>query len=165
MLGSNAHILGIGRLAFVASLLLLPYTAVSEELPGGLCIYKGYTDIELARYAPDQSGAFSLSFLHSVSLTPVVDVYEIRSAGLHQVAEIFEAHGAGLPSFAGDVGEIGWRFEEGKFVLEMDRQFHRIQLRIQHEYLNTLHIADQTITLADFDAKSLGLQICGKRGD
>ncbi|WP_157891246.1 DUF1850 domain-containing protein [Phaeobacter porticola] len=164
-MGSNAHTLGTWRLAFAAGLLLLPHAAASEAAGDNLCIYKGYTDTELARYAPGQSGAFSLSFLHSVSLTPVVDIYELRPAGIHQVAEVFEAHGAGLPSFAGDVGETGWRFENGKFVLEMDRQFDRIQLRIQREYLNTLHIADQTITLADLDAKSIGLQICGKRGD
>ncbi|WP_281953670.1 DUF1850 domain-containing protein [Pseudophaeobacter arcticus] len=138
---------------------------MSDAADDTLCIYQGYTDTELARYAPDQSGAFSLSFLHSVSLTSVIDVYEIRPAGIHQIAEIFETHGAGLPSFVGDVGETGWRFENGKFVVDMDRQFQRIQLRIQREYLNTLHISDQKIILADLDAKSIGLQICAKRGD
>lgn len=165
VLGSNAHKFGTWRLAFLAGLLLLPHAAASEAAVDNLCIYQGYTDTVLARYSPDRSGVFSLSFVHSVSLTPVVDVYEIRPAGIHQVAEIFEAHGAGLPSFAGDVGETGWRFENGKFVVEMDREFQRIQLRIQREYLNTLHIAEQKIILADFDANSIGLQICGKWGD
>lgn len=145
----------------MAGLLLLPQPGKSEQSADDLCVFQGHTGIELARYATDHSRSFSLSFLHSVSLTPVVDHYEIRAAVIHQTAEVFETHGAGLPSFAGDVGETGWRMEDGKFVLEMDRQFQRIQLRIQREYLNSLQINDQNVTLADFDATSIGLAVCG----
>jgi len=155
----------VWRAAILAVLLALPSVARAEAIAGDLCIYRGYTDEELARFPADRTGRFSLSFLHSVSLTPVVDRYEIRPTGIHQTAEIFEAHGAGLPSFAGDVGETGWHSEDGKFVLEMDRQFHRIQLRIQREYLNALLIGNRNIVLADFGAGAIGIEICAKRGD
>ncbi len=144
----------------MAGLLLLPQPGKSDQIADYLCVYQGRTDTELARYATDHSRSFSLSFLHSVSLTPVVDHYEIRATAIHQTAEVFETHGAGLPSFTGDVGETGWRMEDDKFVLEMDRQFRRIQLRIQREYLNSLQINDQNVTLADFGANSIGLGVC-----
>lgn len=152
----------VWRLTLAVGLLALSQGASAESPERKLCIYEGYTDNELARYSPDQTGGFSLSFVHSVSLTPVLDTYEIRQSGIHQTAEIFEAHGAGLPSFAGDVGQTGWHSQNGKFVLEMDRQFSRIQLRIQREYLNTLHIAHQELILADLEAGSVGLEICAK---
>lgn len=165
VLGSNRHPLRAWRPAILSGLLALPSAGQSAPAASDLCIYQGYTDKELARYTPDLTGSFSLSFVHSVSLTPVVDHYEIRPSGIHQTAEVFEAHGAGLPSFAGDVGTTGWHRRDGKFVLTMDRKFPRIQLRIQRTYFNTLHIADQDITLADFGTNSIGLKICEAGGD
>lgn len=160
MLDSKPHPFRAWRLALLAGLLALPHITHGAYAAGSLCLYQGYTDKELARYATDHSGSFSLSFLHSVSLTPVVDHYDIKPGGIHQTAEVFEAHGAGLPSFADDIGATGWHRRDGKFILEMDRHFPRIQLRIQREYLNTLHIANQSITLADFGTNSIGLKIC-----
>ncbi|MBK0326110.1 DUF1850 domain-containing protein [Rhodobacteraceae bacterium F11138] len=164
-MGSKPHPAESFRLAFLAGLLLVSQPAKSAQAADYLCLYQGRTDTEVARYATDPGGRFSLSFIHSVSLTPVVDHYEIKATGIHQTAEVFEAHGAGLPSFAGDVGETGWRLEDGKFVLEMDRQFQRIQLRIQREYLNSLQIAGQEIVLADLGANAIGIEVCGNSGN
>lgn len=93
-------------------------------------------------------------------MTPVVDVYRLDSAGVVQTAEIFQAHGAGLPSFAGDIGEQGLRHEDGKFILDMARQFDDIRVRVQKEYNNTLHIGTQSIQLADLGAGVLILFPC-----
>lgn len=160
MFQSKLTVFGTRWLAFMASLFILSASVEAGRSRGELCLFEGYSDQEIARYSVDSEGTFSLSFIHSVSLTPVVDIYEIKSTGIHQIAEMFEAHGAGLPSFAGDVGAKGWRRQDGKFVLDMDRQFDRIQLRIQREYLNILHLSDQDITLADFGASRLGIAIC-----
>ena len=88
----------------------------------------------------------------------------MRSSGIHQIAEIFETHSAGLPSFAGDVGTTKWRQQDGKFILEMDRQFTRIQVRVQREYLNSLHLGKLVIILADLKAKVLGIEMCENEG-
>lgn len=149
----------------MVALLLLSAPSGADGIEDEICLYEGYSDRELARYALGASGSFSLSFIHSVSLTPVTDIYEIRPTGIHQVAEVFEAHGAGLPSFAGDIGATEWHRENGKFILEMDRQFDRIQLRIQREYRNRLHAGEQEITLADFGADVVGMEICADEGD
>ena len=127
---------------------------------GQLCLAAGSDARTVARYDTGPGNQFSLSFIHSVSMTPVIDVYRLDTTGLVQTAEIFQSHGAGLPSFAGDIGEQGWRHEEGKFILDMARQFDRIRVRVQKEYKNTLHIGAQSIQLADLDAGVLTLSPC-----
>ena len=67
-----------------------PYLAVSQ-FPGGR---------ELMRIHLDGEPGFSLSFIHSVSQTRVVDLYQVRGRDIVQTAERFKAHGAGLPSAA-----------------------------------------------------------------
>ncbi|WP_417455564.1 DUF1850 domain-containing protein [Kiloniella sp.] len=146
------------------SLFFLSAPSGADNPVRNLCLYDGYSNRELVRYTLDESHKFSLSFIHSATLTPVMDIYEVRSSGIHQIAEIFETHSAGLPSFAGDVGTIKWRQQDGKFILEMDRQFTRIQLRVQREYLNSLHLGEFVITLADLKAKVLGIEMCENEG-
>jgi len=162
VLESNSSSLKNLWLAFWASLFVLPTPAGAETSGLNLCIYDKYSNIELARYPLTQDNRFKLSFIHSVSLTPVTDIYLARPFEIHQISEEFESHGAGLPSFAGDVGATGWQQRNGKFIIEMNRTFSRIQLRVQREYRNTLHIAEQDIILADYDASLIGIEVCAE---
>jgi hypothetical protein len=132
----------------------------ADASAGQLCLSDPKTNIEIVRYTTGPDQTFSLSFIHSVSLTPVVDEYVLRSEMIIQTREIFEAHGAGLPSFDNDVGATGWQFEDGKFILEMVRPFDQMRIRIQHEYKNALHIAGQDIDLSQFDSSVLMLRAC-----
>ena len=150
--------------AALAGLLWLSAPAGAEQAAADLCLYRGYTDELVARYSMTDTDRFALSFLHSVSLTPVTDLYRIEGGAIRQTAEIFETHGAGLPSFAGDVGQTGWRREDGRFVIEMDRRFDRIQLRVSPDYRNRLAIADRDIDLAALPDSALGLAPCASQG-
>ena len=117
---------------------------------------------EIARYPLGQDQAFSLSFIHSVSRTPVTDIYRIEAGEIVQTAEVFTAHGAGLPSIADDIGATGWRHENGRFILDMERPTGPIPLRIQAQYQNTLHIAGTDLPLADLGHPALTLAPCDK---
>lgn len=147
------------RLILWVGLFVIAASGAATGAPA-LCLYEGYSEDRLATYPLDQEQEFSLSFIHSVSLTPVTDIYRVSPTGIHQIAEIFETHGAGLPSFAGDIGATGWQHQDGRFILKMDRRFDRIQLRIQREYDNQLHIAGQDVVLADLNAAVLRLEPC-----
>ena len=125
-----------------------------------LCLFDPKTDQEIKRYLPHQDQMFALSFIHSVSLTPVIYEYILQDEMIVQTREIFEAHGAGLPSFDNDVGATGWQFENGKFILEMERQFEQMRVRIQQEYKNMLHIAGQDIDLSLFNRSVVTLRAC-----
>jgi hypothetical protein len=114
----------------------------------------------LHRYATGPDGAFTLGFIHSVSRTPVLDTYEITAGQIVQTSEIFLAHGAGLPSMGDEVDATGWRHENGRFILDLDRPIGTMIVRVQGEYENTLHIADQSIPLASLGHSALRIQAC-----
>ena len=71
----------------------------------------------IASYEIGSLREFSLSFIHSVSKTPVRDEYIIAGNEIIQITEIFEAHGAGLPSDTFDAGALGWEHQNGQFIL------------------------------------------------
>jgi hypothetical protein len=129
-----------------------------------LCLTAARGEVTLARFETGPEDEFRLSFVHSVSLTPVTDVYRLTPTGILQTAEIFEAHGAGLPSFSDDIGALDWRHEDGKFILDMARQSDEIHVRVQRDYQNTLHIGAKSIELADLGESVVTLIPCKNEG-
>lgn len=152
---------GIGRAA-LAALLLVPISAgAGEARAPALCLSETRgTGAELARLPLGPDGSFELSFIHSVSKTPVRDLYRLENGEILQTGEIFMAHGAGLPSIANDMDATGWRHEDGRFILDMHRLTGPIPLRIQAQFKNTLHIAGTDLPLADLGVPALTLAPC-----
>jgi hypothetical protein len=146
--------IGVLGVAVLAILSLPAYAAPS------LCLKTHPENVAVGVYPLDPEGRFSLGFIHSVSRTPVVDTYRIDTGGIIQTSEIFLAHGAGLPSGADELDATGWRHDNGQFILDLDRSIGTMIVRIQSEYKNTLHIADQSITLASFGHSALRIAPC-----
>jgi hypothetical protein len=76
-------------------------------------------------------GRFDHVFIHSFHLTPVEERFRIERAGLFRARlrlfELrYESLGVGMPEDA----EGGFRLEDGKFVLQMDRSFDRIPILV-----------------------------------
>ncbi len=145
-----------------AALLALPFLA-SQAMAGEvwLCLTPSRSEgPPVARLPAGPDGAFSLSFIHSVSRTPVTDRYRVIDGRIVQTAEEFQAHGAGLPSIGNDIGATGWRHENGRFILDLDRETGPIPLRIQAQFLNTLHIGDRELPLASLGYGALTLAPC-----
>ncbi|MCK7567473.1 DUF1850 domain-containing protein [Marinobacter xestospongiae] len=95
---------------------------------------------------------FELSFIHSVSLTPVTDVYQLTTADndgwtLLQTRERFIAHGQGLPSMANEPDATAFRHHDGVFELEMARPIPRLIVRTDARFRNRLHTGQQTVDL------------------
>lgn len=73
-------------------------------------------------------GAFEHRFVHSFHLTPVEERFELVADGTEGAALLhlhelrYESSGVGMPE--GEEG--GYRLEDGKFILSMDRSFDRI---------------------------------------
>ena len=107
---------------------------------------------------PD-NGVFSLSFIHSVSLTPVRDDYRVADTGIVQTAEFFQAHGAGLPSGTNEGDITGWEQRDGHFVIRMHRPIPRLVVRTDRNYRNRLHVDGQTIDLNRWEDQALELVI------
>jgi hypothetical protein len=108
---------------------------------------KALAQVEAAR------GSFTISYVHSVTRTPVVEHYRVDGATIVETELRFEQHGPGLPTEA-DAGGT-WREEGGRFVVTMNRRFPAIAMRVH---------ADQSPRLAvDGDRRAVNLAQWGNR--
>ncbi|MGD9824310.1 DUF1850 domain-containing protein [Desulfobacter sp.] len=98
---------------------------------------------------------FSLSFIHSVSKTRVIDVYEIRGKEIIQTREYFSAHGAGLPSSPDEPDGIRWGKQGSQFVLYMARPMPKLVVRTDKNYENRLKVPGLTINLNQWEDQAL----------
>ena len=114
---------------------------------------------ELGRYCLGSEKTFSLSFIHSVSKTPVTDVYEIRAGKIIQTKEIFKAHGAGLPSNTAEPHGISWEKTEDSFILHMERPIPKLVVRTDKVYQNRLILTSKIIDLNQWDDQALFIYI------
>lgn len=110
---------------------------------------------ELTRIPLGQEKEFSLSFIHSVSKTEVVDVYEIRGRDIIQTRELFSAHGAGLPSSPEEPGGLAWERQGSRFVLRMERPIPKLVIRTDQNYKNRLMLQGRTINLNQWEDQAL----------
>ncbi len=151
--------------------LLLTNITTDDVNTSSVCYYKGELqayhrykgEVNLAKEWNINNDKFSLSFIHSATLTPVMSHYEVRLNGtkreIIQIGEEFKTHGYGLPSFKNDLNIIEWIERDGKFILIMERPVEPFIVRISKEYKNTLHIDEKVYTLDDFDGKPLEFRI------
>lgn len=150
--------------AVLSAIPFLPFAPLPAQAGSGgiwLCLTETRgTGADIARLPLGDPATFELSFIHSVSRTPVRDLYRVDDGQIVQTAEIFLTHGAGLPSIANDMDATGWRHENGTFILDMHRITGPIPIRIQAEFKNTLHIAGTDLPLADLGHTALTLAPC-----
>jgi len=149
-------------IAGVLALLLAACTASGgrpdKALPC-LSISRFPSSFILGHYPLPEEGAFSLSFIHSVSQTPVRDDYQTLGYRIIQTAETFQAHGAGLPSGADETGVTGWEHHDGHFIIRMQRPIPRLIVRTDRNYCNRLHIDGKEIDLNTWEDQALELAV------
>jgi len=142
---------------------LLPAGAAQAAAPQ-LCLDDFPAGGRLAAVEAD-GGTFSLSFIHSVSLTPVTDHYRIEAGGdglrIVQTSEVFRAHGAGLPSIADETDATGWRFGDGVFEILMQRPVDPLVVRVQPDYRNHLAFEGGQIDLTRWGERAVLIHACG----
>lgn len=151
----------IGRAVLAALFAMLAVPAIAGGGTAWLCLSETRgTQAEITRLPLGPDRTFDLSFIHSVSRTPVIDSYRLEDGQILQTREVFVAHGAGLPSIANDMDATGWRHEDGRFILDLNRLTGPIPLRIQAEFKNTLTIDGADLFLADLGHPALTLAPC-----
>ncbi len=151
-----------GLLAGVLAVLLAACSIFgnrSDPVHQCLAISRFPSQLTLGHYPLPEDGVFSLSFIHSVSHTPVRDHYQAIDCRIVQTAETFQAHGAGLPSGTDEPGATGWEQHDGHFVIRMQRPIPGLIVRTDRNYSNRLLIGGREINLNAWADQALELAI------
>lgn len=97
--------------------------------------------------------AFTVSYVHSVTRTPVEERYRVEGDAIVETEIRFRRHGPGLPTEADAGGQ--WRRDGDAWVVSMARRFHTIAMRVH---------ADQRWRLvAEGDPRPVNLAQWGNR--
>ncbi len=108
-----------------------------------------------------ESSEFTVKYTHSVELTPVLEVYEIRGGKIILKETIFQSFGAGLPStspYEFDIVENGFRLHD--INLEMSDLIYRVgKVRANHLII----IEGNEYAFLDFAEPEEGLRFEAKR--
>lgn len=137
-------------MSWIAAVVLVTAAAPSHAV--SLAIYQHRTDSLLTCIALEQP-TFALTFIHSVSLTPVKDIYVIENDTSHstwqirQTEERFIAHGQGLPSLVNEPDAIAFEHQNDTFVLKLSRPIPRLIVRTDKRFKNRLHVGQRVINL------------------
>ena len=129
------------------------------------------TSLSIANYRSGQqlacvklkAGEFALSFIHSVSLTRVEDVYQIQQQAngnylISQTEERFVAHGHGLPSMETEPDVLDFEHRDGRFILHLDRAINNLIVRLDRRFNNRLDTGQRLINLNQWP-DDIGLHI------
>lgn len=137
---------------FALRLLLAGVVASAGDLQADGLEISQYREGRLLTCVPVIDAEFELSFIHSVSLTPVTDYYRLIQSPtgdltIKQTAEVFVAHGQGLPSLVNEPDATSFERRNGQFILKMDRKIGRLIVRTDQRFENRLHTGNSTINL------------------
>jgi len=148
-------------LLFMSSACIPLYTETNNTPPPGYCLtIRQYPGMEtLASFPLEKETQFALSFIHSVTVTPVRDNYIVTPEGICQTSEVFESHCAGLPYSDKEPDATKWEQLDGKFILHMERKIPKLVVRTDKNYKNRLHLPDQIINLNQWKDQALLLEI------
>jgi hypothetical protein len=102
---------------------------------------------------------FALTYVHSVTHTPVVERYRADAATIVQYAIEFAQHGPGLPTEADHDGRFERR--DDRLVMTMQRRFEVIVMRVHADQAPRLVAEGRSIDLAAWGNRALALRARG----
>ena len=105
---------------------------------------------------PAPAPEFAISYLHSVTRTPVEERYRVDGASIIEAQMTFSQHGPGLPT-AADTGGM-MQTVDGRFVVTMMRRFDEIVMRVHAAQTPQLHAAAGATDLARWGNRALVLR-------
>lgn len=153
----------VGWLAGVLAVLVVACASLNPSIKSGcshaISVRQFPDRTELARWDIPSDNRFSLSFIHSVSGTPVRDDYEVVDGRIIQVASVFETHEAGLPSLEQEPDAIYWEYQDGRFLLHLRRPIPQLVMRTNRRYRNRLTLNTEIHDLNQWDDQALELVI------
>jgi hypothetical protein len=123
---NSTPVLFYGKAAFFAAIpiALIAAAALVFELVPALRIRDGEGRTLAVIRIPD--GRFVHTYVHTINLSPVDEYFRIEGGKLRLYELRYDTNSVGMPSDS----ELGFRIENNRYVLTMDRVFERIPLRV-----------------------------------
>lgn len=149
----------------VCAALALVAASAAHAAPSGCVVLDGVPEgPRLATLMPAAPGrTFSVTYIHSVTHTPVLETYRIDGSTLVQTSIEFTEHGPGLPT-APDAGQ-SWRDIDGRFVVTLDRHFDSIRMRVHRDQSPRLLDGARSVDLAQWGNRPVVLGVAPCRGE
>ena len=141
----------------VAVAVLLIATAARGTPPAAACVAViGYPEEKALASVPlPPDRGFTITYVHSVTRTPVIETYRVSPDRFVQTSIRFEQHGPGLPTAPGP-GER-WERIDGRFVVTMARPLDDIRMRVHADQAPALDVAGATLALTRWGNRAIGL--------
>ena len=98
---------------------------------------------------------FTVTYIHSVTRTPVDESYRVDGGALEQTGIAFSEHGPGLPTQP-DPGQT-WTDVDGRFRVTLARHFDAIRMRVHRDQSPTLRADGRTIELWQWGNRAIAL--------
>ena len=105
----------------------------------------------LYRVRLNEGDEFSISFIHSVNISPVTEIYEIRQGEIVLTVLEFYTFGAGMPTQIEPYQTLVRLPDGGMRVEGFDRVIGNLRYIIGHTAGQTLNAANREILLTDLD--------------
>lgn len=142
----------------MCALALLPGLVAAANGDAACLLLASHADgAPLARIAlPDADPAFAVTYVHSVTRTPVVERYRADGDSIVETEIRFVQHGPGLPTEADAGGTFTLR--DGEFVVSMQRRFAVIVMRVHADQAPRLAAGGRSVDLAAWGNRALALR-------
>lgn len=105
---------------------------------------------------PQDNPSFVVTYVHSVTRTPVEERYRVDDETIVETEIRFEEHGPGLPTEP-DAG-AQWTRRDGRYVVTVNRRFPRVVMRIDSSTHPTLAASARIVDLAQWGNRALVLE-------
>ena len=147
------------KLASASAVALFAAAPTGAATPApGLCIVVAEvaagTPLEVVPLDRD-AAVFTITYVHSVTRTPVDETYRVDGDGITQTSISFIEPGPGLPT-EGAPGEK-WERRDGRTVVTMARPLAGIRMRVNPEQQPALFAAGKSYALAQWGTRSIAL--------
>lgn len=119
-----------------------------------LVLYNTETGDVIRTFSVSEGSEFSVSFVHSVNLSPVTDVFVVRDGRLYADRTIYSAFGAGVQSTL-EPGQTLSYDENGNMVVSgFNTVFPEIKYIVGTVYDHVLVIGEETLSLTELCEKN-----------
>ena len=116
--------MGKGAVAAIIVVIIAAILTFSAVCRRGwyLTLRDGDTKEVYARYRVEEGDEFSVSFIHSVNKSPLIDVYQIRGHAIYVVRTIYYGFGAGIQTELEDGQTLAYGEDGAMIVSGFDRE-------------------------------------------